>query len=78
MGGRGPQPEPVAMTETLTWHPIPGPDMPDDDCTVLLYSPTASEPVWPGYHCADEWIWANGIPARSMTAWAHMPEGPKP
>jgi hypothetical protein len=50
--------------------------LPDDELTVLLFSPTSDETVWPGYHDAGAWYWADGTPADGVTHWAPMPLGP--
>lgn len=63
------------ITETITWLD-PAKQMPDDDETVLLLMPEASEPVWPGYHDGDDgWLLAEGGPAPRVHRWARMPGG---
>jgi len=80
---RGPQPTAEALaarlTETVQWHPIPGDDLPDDEITVLIASPSDPDPVWLGYHDSElgGWVYINGIFASMAAAWAHLPEGPK-
>lgn len=61
-------------TETITWIPI-GEKLPDDDSTVLLFHPDASEPVWPGYRDGRRWKTAEGMIV-VPTHWAAMPGGP--
>lgn len=69
-------------TETITWHPIPGPEMPDDGITVLLQfsEGPASEPVWPGYLDSIEgWTDVSGASlGDTPIAWSHFPIGISP
>jgi len=60
--------------EQITWIPVVK-QLPDDDTTVLLYHPDASEPVWPGYRDGRRWKTAEGL-IIVPTRWAEMPEGP--
>lgn len=60
-------------TEPIIWKPVAEP--PDSDTTVLLFDPTASEPVWPGYLDGDVWRTAEGMPA-SPALWTDLPKGP--
>jgi hypothetical protein len=51
--------------------------MPDDDETVLVFAPTADDPVWLGFHDgADGWRYVDASLAPGVTCWAPMPEGP--
>jgi hypothetical protein len=50
--------------------------LPDEELTVLIYSPLADVTVWPGYLDGGEWYWADGMPATGVTHWAPMPLGP--
>jgi hypothetical protein len=59
----------------LGWIPVER-ELPDDEETVLLYSPEASEPVWPGFRDGDVWRWADATEAHGVTHWAPMPAGP--
>ena len=43
------------MSEQIEWIEV-GKRLPDADATVLVYAPTASEPLWLGYYC-DEMGW---------------------
>jgi hypothetical protein len=49
---------------------------PDDDTTVLVYDPTASEPVWPGYKSGEDWRWAEGPRIHNPRFWCHIPTFP--
>ena len=50
--------------------------LPDDEIMVLVACPDSdSEPVWPGYHAGDEWLYPNGLVCRP-THWARMPYPP--
>jgi hypothetical protein len=54
--------------------------LPDDDRTVLIYMPQASEPVWLGYLSCEsgEWCLVEGFePDHSVTHWMWLPEGPR-
>lgn len=50
--------------------------LPDDDETVLLYAPDASDPVWLGYRDADVWRYVDGMEAAGVTHWVPLPGGP--
>jgi len=55
--------------------------LPDDDINVLIYVPSANEPVWPGYvsmhHHEPLWFWDSGAPAsHQVTHWMPIPEPP--
>jgi hypothetical protein len=68
--------------ETIDWHTT---GKPDDDTTVLVYTPTADDPVWLGYFDSGEaeaggtgWIDISGATLeKPVTAWAHLPAGPQ-
>ena len=64
-------------TEEIDWVFI-SEDYPDEDITVLLFVPDASEPVWFGF-CEDgEFYWASGSPVKEkVVAFAVVPQGPK-
>lgn len=49
--------------------------LPDSDETVMIATPTGSEPVWLGYHDGEMWRAAAGYPIR-VTHWMPMPEPP--
>jgi hypothetical protein len=73
-------PSRTILRESLFW--IDCADyLPDDDRTVLMFRPSSdSEPVWPGYRSAGEWIAIDGSVMDSLfwpTHWAYMPEGPQ-
>lgn len=64
--------------ETIYWHAALDP--PDADTTVLVYMPTADDPVDFGFWDGERWqceSLATGDQAEIM-AWAHLPEGRKP
>ena len=63
-----------AFTNLLTWKPVAEP--PDSDTTVLLFDPSASEPVWLGYLDGDTWRFVDGMPA-APTCWTDLPRGPQ-
>ncbi len=49
---------------------------PDDEQTVLLLVPDASEPVWPGFVSDGVWYWASGSRVDStVVGWCEMPNG---
>lgn len=51
---------------------------PDDEQTVLLLVPDASEPVWPGFVSDGVWYWASGSRVDcTVVGWCEMPIGPK-
>ncbi len=65
-------------TETITWTPV-SEGLPDDEITVeLSLDETHSEPTWPGYHCANQWFTADGMPIEGVIGWAHRPAGLRP
>lgn len=65
----------MKLAELIQWHPVSEP--PDSDITVLLFSPQADEPVWPGYLDGARWRYSDGLLANPPTHWADMPAGPK-
>lgn len=53
--------------------------LPDDAITVLVHSPTASEPVWLAYFDAEQllWRWVSGEVVEELVAhWMELPEPP--
>lgn len=66
----------TAMANRLPRWKSVSDELPDDETTVMLYHPDASEPVWPGYREARRWRTAEGL-IICPTHWAEMPEGPK-
>lgn len=61
------------MIENIKWNDAQV--LPDDNTTVLLFSPDYDEPVWIGYHEDDKWFVDNGD-VISVTHWADLPYGP--
>jgi hypothetical protein len=55
-------------------------ELPDEDIIVLVFSPSESEPVWPGYfdgQSADGDTWRTASGHRiEVTHWAELPTGP--
>jgi hypothetical protein len=49
--------------------------MPDSDTTVMIFDPTADEPVWLGYFDGEAWRAVDGMQAHP-THWMDLPEGP--
>ena len=68
----------LAMIEKIHWNK-PADGMPDAEETVLIFSPSADEPVWLGYHDGTKWRLVDGFPLadNEVTFWAPMPGGPK-
>ena len=70
--------EHLALTKRIAataWHPVS--TLPVADRIVLLFDATLlDEPVWPGYHDGDRWLYADGHHAKPMQ-WAPMPAGPQ-
>ena len=67
-------------TESIAWIPSSD-ELPDEGITVLLFSPDAAEPVWPGYFdevSAHGYIWRTAMSDEitGVTHWAEMPFGP--
>lgn len=53
--------------------------LPDDDITVLVHAPEASEPVWPAFYDAEQggWVWIDGsYVAVEVKAWMEFPAPP--
>ena len=67
--------------ERIEWIKVGmGNRLPDADATVLIYAPTASEPIWLGYYCdEDGWhtIDHDVFGLGQVTHWAPMPRGPR-
>jgi hypothetical protein len=60
--------------ETLVWYSADAP--PDDTETVMVYTPSACEPVWLGYCEGGTWFDIAGFElVHDVTAWAVMPVG---
>jgi hypothetical protein len=65
------------MIEQIEWIAC-AERLPDDDITVLLYTPVQRGDVWPGWRDGDGWRWANGSTVRDeITHWAAWPAGPR-
>lgn len=66
------------ITEPIQWVDSQQ-QLPDDTATVLINHPSEDEPVWLGYHEADQWYWVDGqqIPHGWVTHWADLPFGVK-
>lgn len=69
------------VLESIEWISVID-DQPDEGVLVLLFSDSASEPVWPGYldaltACGCVWSSADGSQIDGVTHWAEMPVGPK-
>lgn len=68
--------------ETLNWILIED-EMPDEGVVVLLYHPSASEPVWPGVFegcTADGYAFVHvdgSMVSGPVLAWAEFPGGPE-
>ena len=59
---------------TSDWRPASM--LPDSDISVLMFSPSMDEPVWPGYHKdLGGWTCSDGF-AATPTHWMPMPAGP--
>lgn len=63
---------------TIDWIPVQT-RLPDDDATVLVHAPTASEPVWLGWRSPTGWYTVDHVPfdPDEVTHWAPMPAGPR-
>lgn len=61
-------------TETITWHKASD-TLPDSDMTVLVHSPSASEPVWLGYWDGRKWRDTDHMEIGPVVAWADLPVG---
>ena len=65
------------MSERVQWIPVSD-RLPDDELTVLVFMPHASEQVWLGFYADGNWRCADGFyMAHPVTHWAEMPEGPQ-
>ena len=68
--------------EHVEWRAVSD-GLPDDDTTVLVHAPGASEPAWLGFYDGVYWFSVDGPEygneeeiAQPVTAWAPMPRGP--
>ena len=63
------------LTETIEWVPV-AERLPDADETVLIFAPTANNPVMEG--CFDGAYWCDTIGSTGLrvTHWCAMPKGP--
>lgn len=67
------------MIAPEAWIPV-GQRLPDTDATVLVFAPTASEPVWLGYFCdEDGWHTIDHVTygLGDVTHWSPIPKGPR-
>lgn len=67
--------EPRLLGATVNWIAC-GERLPDDDTTVLVFSPQWGEPVWIGYHDGDDWRTVDGG-SIDVTHWAELPAPPE-
>jgi hypothetical protein len=66
----------MLKSEQITWID-PSDELPDEEQTVLLFVPNASEPVWPGFLSDGVWCWADGgVIRETVVAYAELPAGP--
>lgn len=68
----------TSQTETIVWH-LESAELPDAGLSVLMFVPTASDPIYTGYWDDDEqaWIHDSGLRVKEeVTHWAEMPGGP--
>lgn len=68
----------VTVTE-VHWVSVKD-SLPDDETTVMLYSPGADQDVFIGWRAEGQWYdgYEGGIPVRAIVShWAQLPEGPK-
>ena len=71
------------IPEQIDWHTT---GKPDDDLTVLIFTPEADDPIWLAYFDSHEkeaggsgWIYDNGKTVETpVMAWAQMPAGLQP
>lgn len=66
------------VTETILWH-LESEELPDAGVSVLMFIPTASEPVYFGYFDDESqaWIHDSGLTCKErVTHWAEIPGGP--
>jgi hypothetical protein len=70
-------PQPNKTAEQINWVSVSY-RLPDDEITVLIFSPEFDEPCWPGYMAHGTWFQADGKPLGddAVKYWAHMPGGP--
>ena len=71
--------EPRLIDETIRWHSVDV-ELPDPDTTVLLYAPTADEPVWLGWYDGAFWFAVDAMEYEdgAVKAWAYLPAGAVP
>lgn len=66
-----------ARAMSITWIPVTQ-ELPDEEQTVLVYSPKSDSPVWIGFLDAGQWREVSAeLYTEEVTHWAHLPEGPK-
>lgn len=67
-----------SMQELVVWTDVTD-SMPDDETTVLIFTPSPSEPVFLGWHDSnDGWYYVDGSPvAYAVSHWAEIPAGPQ-
>lgn len=66
------------VTETILWH-LESDELPDAGVSVLMFIPTASDPVYFGYWDDESqaWIHDSGLTCKEqVTHWAEIPGGP--
>ena len=66
------------LKSKIQWIPVTD-QLPDDGLTVLLHSPEASDPVYPGFRELGLWRWISGeLVFEGVSHWAHFPDPPSP
>lgn len=67
---------PAGVCEVIHWRDAKT-DPPDDETTVLIQMPGASEPVWMGYREDGRWYVIDGWEPSDypVTRWAELPMG---
>jgi hypothetical protein len=65
------------LQNIITWIPV-AERLPDDCTTVLLFDPSANEPVVFGFIDAGEWRTDDMITCIEPSHWADIPAGPHP
>jgi hypothetical protein len=67
-----------SMQELVVWVDVTV-EMPDDETTVLIFTPDNSEPVFPGWHDSnDGWYYIDGSRVDDhVTHWAEQLHGPQ-
>lgn len=68
----------TTQTETITWH-LESDELPDAGLSVLMFIPTADDPIYFGFWDDDEqtWIHDSGMRVKErVTHWAEVPGGP--